>query len=301
MQKAHIAALAETVDIAASSDITEWAERDSKSDGYPFKQNTVPCGNEQSSSAPRLFLEHSKALLAGEERIEDMGHIAAAIAHSFSNVLQIVMGNAELCLSSMPPASPAQVRMESIINAGRQAMEIIERIHACTGSTSLWLQQADISDFIREVTRIYEADLPGRITMRYNLCPGLPQVLMDVHQFREAVLQLLSNARDAIKEQGVISVQTGLERVDERFLAESFLGRHMREGFYAALRIDDTGCGMDSATQMKAFLPFYSTKGMGRGLGLPAVLGIIRKHRGAVRLESRPGVGTSLVIILPPE
>lgn len=257
-------------------------------------QIQVECG--------RARREYRKAetLSRWEEKLESLGDMANALAHNFNNIIQIMVSNAEFCLNDMPAESSARPRIMKILGAGMRATGVMKQVVACTGRCALSRQNVDLSSFIRELAPSLARTLPEGTPVRYDLQEGLPLLSADPAQLERMITNIMDNAVEAIGEEGSsISVSTGLMRLDEDFLAKPRLSWSAPRDLYATIRFCDTGCGMDRATRQRAFEPFFTTKGMGRGLGLSAVLGIAKRHDGAVKLESRPGFGTCVTVALP--
>jgi CheY-like chemotaxis protein len=145
------------------------------------------------------------------------------------------------------------------------------------------------------------ATIPTKISLHLNLSPDMPPVLADEAQVHQVVMNLITNAAEAIgARQGVITVATGMMEASEEYLAGCFPREPRTAGRYVFLEVADTGSGMDSTTRERIFEPFFTTKFTGRGLGLSAVQGIMRGHQGAVHVESAPGAGTRMRVLFPP-
>jgi signal transduction histidine kinase len=150
------------------------------------------------------------------------------------------------------------------------------------------------------MTHLLQASIPKNVALRYYRTNELPAVEADATQLRQIVMNLVVNAAEAIgAEAGIISITTGLQRADQAYLAEVYAAPDLPEGWYVALEVADTGQGMDATTRARIFDPFFTTKFTGRGLGLAAVLGIVRGHKGALNVYSEPGHGSTFKILLP--
>jgi len=153
---------------------------------------------------------------------------------------------------------------------------------------------------VQEMGRLLEVTIPKKVVLRYDLTESLPCVEVDATQIRQVVMNLVTNGADAMTDQsGVITIATGLVEADRGYLAGSFLDEQLPDGYYVSLEVSDTGCGMDAETQSRLFDPFFTTKTAGRGLGMAAVLGIVRGHHGTVRVYSEEGRGSTFKILLP--
>jgi len=153
---------------------------------------------------------------------------------------------------------------------------------------------------VQEMAHLLEVSISKKIAIDYRLSPGLPAIEGDATQIRQIVMNLITNAADSIgDEAGVVTIATGLVHCDHNYLQDAFHAENLPTGNYIYLDVKDTGCGMQEAELGKIFDPFYTTKFAGRGLGLAAVLGIVRGHKGAIRINSRVGNGTTFRILLP--
>ncbi|MES2694218.1 MAG: response regulator, partial [Verrucomicrobiota bacterium] len=149
-------------------------------------------------------------------------------------------------------------------------------------------------------TQLLSLSISKQAVLRFNLAPGLPAVEGDATQLRQVIMNLVINASEAIgARSGAIGLSTGLTRVDRAYLGGTILAPELPPGTYVSLEVSDNGSGMDAATQAKIFDPFFTTKFTGRGLGLAAVLGIVRGHKGALKVYSEVGRGTTFKILLP--
>jgi signal transduction histidine kinase len=190
--------------------------------------------------------------------------------------------------------------IEQIIIACQRAQKITSQIVAYTGHMPLRLEPLELSELVRGMAPLIEAGLSDKITLEYHLSSDLPIVNADSNQIRQVVINLLTNALEAIGDTaGTITVSTGVLTAGADLSGEVFLKENQRDGTWATLEIRDDGCGMDENTRNRMFDPFFSTKFLGRGLGLPAVLGIVRRHQGFIRVLSEPGKGTAFLLGFP--
>jgi len=234
------------------------------------------------------------------QKLESLGVLAGGIAHDFNNLLMGVLGNADLALQDMSPTAPARESVEAIEAAARRAAELCRQMLAYSGKGRFVVQPLNLSEVIMETSHLLEVSISKKATLRYDCAEKLPAVEGDVTQIRQIVMNLITNASDALGDRsGVISVRTGVMRCDRSYLRETYLDEDLPEGDYVCLEVSDTGCGMDEATREKIFDPFFSTKFTGRGLGLAAVLGIVLGHQGAIRVYSELGRGSTFKVLLP--
>lgn len=238
-------------------------------------------------------------LLYGE-KMESLGRMAGAIAHNFNNIVAIILGNAEMALVGSTPDSPVLSRLVHIVDACRRAQTITDQITAYMGHMPLSLGSLELSELLSGMAPLLEAGIPEAITLYYDLAPNLPSISVDAGQVRQMVISLFTNAVEAIGERpGQIWITTGIMQADPEFLDEPHIAKDLRAGPYVTLEIKDDGCGMDETVRANMFDPFFSTKFLGRGLGLPAVLGIVRQQDGFIKVHSEPGAGTTFLIGFP--
>ncbi len=226
--------------------------------------------------------------------------LAGAIAHDFNNLLTAVLGNVDLALTTLTPDAPGRPFLQSIDQAARQATDLCRQLLAYAGKGVCAIQKMGITHLIQEMVYILDVSISKKMKLRYQMDDNLPLVEGDAAQLRQVILNLVVNAAEAIGDQsGNITITASVTRYDSAFLSTCLLGSMRAEGEYVTLKISDTGLGMDPATMERIFDPFFTTKLAGRGLGLAAVLGIVRAHHGAIHVASEPGHGTTITILLP--
>ena len=234
------------------------------------------------------------------QKLESLGVLAGGIAHDFNNLLMAVLGNADMALSDLPTNSPTRDTIQEIIKGARRAADLCKQMLAYSGKSQFVVEPQELTAIVREMTHMLEVSVSKKAILRYNFADNLPAVNADATQLRQVIMNLILNASEAIGEKsGVIAVTTGAMECDTAYLRECFLGENLTPGLYVYLEVADTGCGMDPKTIQRVFEPFFSTKFTGRGLGLTAVFGIVRGHRGALRVESEIGRGTRFRFLLP--
>ncbi len=223
---------------------------------------------------------------------ESVGTLAAGVAHDFNNLLVSVLGNASLAQEFLPADNPAAGLLEGIIKAGEQAAVLTRQMLAYSGQGRFLVEAVNLSEIAAQAGAAMRAALPGNVALRLELDPELPSIQADRRQMRQALTNLVTNGAEAMGEGGgEVVVRTGVESVGD--------GTELAPGRYVRLEVRDHGCGMDEATKARIFEPFYSTKFTGRGLGLAAVAGIVRGHKGAVLVTSAPGKGACFQVLLP--
>lgn len=234
------------------------------------------------------------------QKLESLGVLAGGIAHDFNNILTGILGNAELALLELSPASSVREYLENTRKATIRAADLCKHMLAYSGKGRFLIQVLDLSQLIEEMTHLLRISISKTVMLNYNLYPELPAIEADASQMRQVIMNLITNASEAIGDKsGVITITTGVMECEAQYLAETFLDDGLKQGIYVYLEVTDTGCGMDEEAQSKIFDPFYTTKFTGRGLGLAAVLGIVRGHKGAIKVYSKRGEGTTFKILLP--
>jgi two-component system cell cycle sensor histidine kinase/response regulator CckA len=241
-----------------------------------------------------------EAQIRHTQKLESLGVLAGGIAHDFNNILQVIIGNVTLAEDHVSQISPARENLDEIAQAARRASELCHQMLAYSGKGKFVVEAVNLNAIVREMTHMLEISISKKAELKFDLAEALPAVEADPTQLRQVILNLITNASESLEERsGVISVTTGLEDCDRSDLGRTFLAHDLPVGRYVCLEVADTGCGMDEATREKIFEPFFSTKFAGRGLGLAAVLGIVRGHRGAIHVDGVPGRGTRFRILLP--
>ncbi len=241
-----------------------------------------------------------EAQIQHTQKLESLGVLAGGIAHDFNNLLVGILGNASLALMDLPDESPARYSLEQIETAAQRAADLTNQMLAYSGKGRFVVQPLHLSRLVEEMTHLLEASISKKVVLKYAFAEALPAVEADATQIRQVIMNLITNASEAIgNKSGTVTVSTGLVQADRAYLSETYLNEELPEGSYVYLEVADTGTGMDSATRARIFDPFFTTKFTGRGLGLAAVLGIVRGHRGAIKIYSEPGHGTTFRVLLP--
>ena len=229
------------------------------------------------------------------QKLESLGVLAGGIAHDFNNLLGSIVANSELVLSELPDGSPASEGVESIKNVAGRAAEIVRQMMAYAGQEDTVFEPVDLSGLLHEMLEFLKVSISKRATLNVTLPEKLPAVRANAAQLRQVVMNLITNASEALGEQeGVISVT-----VTQVQSGPSDSAPNLSRGDYVRLEVSDTGCGMTEEIQSKIFDPFFTTKFAGRGMGLAAVKGIVRSHGGAINVVSAPGQGSRFEILLP--
>jgi PAS domain S-box-containing protein len=235
------------------------------------------------------------------QKLESLGVLAGGIAHDFNNLLTGVLGHANLALAGMESDTPFRINLEGIRKAANRAADLCRQMLAYSGKGRFRVEPIDLSEVVREMGEILDVSVSKKASLRFDLADDLPAIEGDPAQVRQIVLNLITNASEAIGDQvGVIAVRTSLDEYDADYLAQTHVDDRLPAGEYVTLEVTDSGCGMDVEAHQRLFEPFFTTKFTGRGLGLAAVLGIVRSHRGAIDVRSAPGRGTRFRVLIPP-
>ncbi len=234
------------------------------------------------------------------QKLESLGVLAGGIAHDFNNLLTGILGNASLASAELPAGSPMHDYLGQINQSSLRAADLCKQMLAYSGKGRFLVQQLDLNRLVAETTHLLRISISKKAGLRFELAKDIPSIEADATQLRQVVMNLVINASEAIGEQsGAITISTGLARVDHAYLGGTITAPDLPEGEYVVLKISDNGCGMSAETQAKIFDPFFSTKFTGRGLGLAAVLGIMRGHNGALKVQSELGRGTTFELLFP--
>ncbi|HJW32563.1 MAG TPA: GAF domain-containing protein [Holophagaceae bacterium] len=234
------------------------------------------------------------------QKMESLGVLAGGIAHDFNNLLMGVLGHVGLALEKMGPDSPVTRNLEAVQKAGQRAADLTRQMLAYSGRGQFLIRPLDLGAQVEELLKLLEVSIPKGVHLELKLEPKLPQVAADESQIHQVIMNLVLNAAEAIGEGGGrIRIRTGTLHLEQADLAEFVLGHETLPGTYAFLEVEDSGCGMDEVTLSRIFEPFFTTKFTGRGLGLAALVGIVRGHRGALQVRTSPGEGTLFRIYLP--
>jgi two-component system cell cycle sensor histidine kinase/response regulator CckA len=234
------------------------------------------------------------------QKLESLGVLAGGIAHDFNNLLVGILGNASLAMLDLPDDSPAREAVLRIQAAAERSADLTRQLLAYAGKGQFEIRPVHLTRLVTDILPLLQAALSKRVELRHDFASDLPEIQGDPAQLTQVVMNLLTNASDAIGDRtGVVSLRTVARVLGKDELSSMSLGAELPEGRYAGLEVEDSGGGMDDETLARIFEPFFTTKFTGRGLGLAAVLGIVRSHRGALRVTSEPHKGTRFEIWLP--
>ncbi|HVQ45793.1 MAG TPA: ATP-binding protein, partial [Gemmatimonadales bacterium] len=254
----------------------------------------------------RRAAEDSEAQSRHVQKLESIGVLAGGIAHDFNNLLHVILGNADIALSRLAGRSPARGPVEEVIRATMRAADLTRQMLAYSGKGAFVVRNLDLSNEVREMATLLRTAISKQATLVWELETDLPPVKADATQIRQIVMNLITNASDALQNAGGdITLRTGV--LDRSQLHQpgfaSLIGDAERTADSSEemvyLEVHDTGAGMTPDTLRRIFDPFFSTKFSGRGLGLAAVMGIVRSHQGLIRIRTEPERGTSFQVLFP--
>jgi len=238
------------------------------------------------------------------QRLESLGILAGGVAHDFNNLLMGILGNTELALmrSDKLPQEVVQ-NLETIKLITNKAAHLTRQMLAYSGRGKFVLRDIEINKFIKEIYDLIKVSLSKKVSLHINLDESKPLIIKaDPGQIEQVLMNLIINANEAcLDKEGLITITTGRQWCDKKYFESCIDGftSNLSEGYYVYIEVTDTGCGVDKETLSKIFEPFFTTKFTGRGLGLSAVLGIIRGHGGLLKVYSEKGKGSSFKIIFP--
>ncbi len=234
------------------------------------------------------------------QKMESLGVLAGGVAHDFNNLLMGILGNADLALLELSDTASARAHVEGIEHAARRAADLARQLLAYSGKGRFVIDRLDLRVLLEDIAHLMEATIARRAELRHVHAEELPAIEGDVTQIRQVIMNLVTNAADAIGEGGgTITLSTGVLSCDAEFFRDTYFGDDLPLGDYAYLEVADTGGGMSAETRDRIFEPFFTTKFTGRGLGLAAVLGIVKGHHGAVKVWSEEGAGTTFRALFP--
>lgn len=235
------------------------------------------------------------------QKLESLGVLAGGIAHDFNNILMGIMGHAGVALEFGNPEPDVKKHLEAILQSGQRAADLTRQMLAYSGRGHFVIHVVDLSQQVAELVSLLEVSIPKSVLLDFHLASDPVWISADAAQLQQVIMNLVINGAEAIGEaEGRITLTTAMKNLGPPELAFLLEGTGIEPGAYAMLEVADTGEGMNEETLNRIFEPFFTTKFTGRGLGLSAILGIVRGHRGGLAVESRPGFGTSFRIYFPP-
>ena len=254
---------------------------------------------------PQVLAEQQKQEMEKKmvhvQRLESLGVLAGGIAHDFNNILASIMGNAELAELHVLEGLPVAKELGNIVAGSNKAADLCRQMLAYSGQGSLQTNEVNLSTLVNEALQLIDVSISKNISLTCELSDSLSDIHADKTQMQQIIMNLVTNAAESIGEEkpGNISIITTLIQAGRKDLESSFIEEKLNPGAYVLLEVVDDGCGMDKNTMEKIFDPFFTTKFTGRGLGMSAVLGIVRSHGGTIQVSSKPGRGATFRLLLP--
>ena len=233
-------------------------------------------------------------------RMESLGLLAGGIAHDFNNLLVVIYGNMDLALEETDKDSPIVDYLTEARTAGKRAADLIDQMLAYAGKGSKSMMEVNLNEMVQEMAGLLRASVSKKTTISVQLDEGVQPILGDATQLRQILMNLITNSAQSMgQDGGKIEVKTSLRKCDRAYLFGLRPDEELPEGDYISLQVSDSGPGMDAEVRARIFEPFFTTKVSGSGLGLAAVHGIVRGHRGGIGVQSEPGQGATFTVILP--
>jgi two-component system, cell cycle sensor histidine kinase and response regulator CckA len=249
--------------------------------------------------AEQAKLDMERQLLQAQ-KLNSLGALAGGIAHDFNNLLAVILSNVELAMSDVPITSPTQNCLTNALLAGKRAAELTRQMLAYSGRGRFITAEVNLSEVVQRFSDLLRVSISKSVRLELNLASDLPLIQADSAQLQQVLMNLATNASEAIGDKpGVLTVTTTVRDCDASYLAETRTTNKPARGRYVVLEVSDTGCGMDDDVRGNLFDPFFTTKFLGRGLGMSAVLGIVQGHRGAIMVSSKPRKGTVISVLFP--
>ena len=249
------------------------------------------------TEAASLILERQ---MQHAQKLESLGVLAGGIAHDFNNLMTAMLGHLNVAQLQLAPDSPATPHLDSLEKIILRAADLTRQMLAYSGKGRFVVRPYDLNHVVQEVTHLLEVAISKKVALRFDLTPALPLVEADAAQIQQVIMNLVTNAADAIGDHaGTIRLSTSTIEVDRIYLDQVFQGQNLTAGTYVCLEVGDTGCGMAPEVLARIFDPFFTTKVAGRGLGLSATVGILKGHRAGMRIYSEPGRGTTFKLLFP--
>ena len=238
--------------------------------------------------------------LLQSQKLESLGVLAGGIAHDFNNLLTTLLGNINLAQLCLPEVSPAWPFLETMELTVQRATDLTRQMLAYSGKGRFVVGPVDLNQVVEEMSHLLSVSISKKVALRYQLQEKLPVLLAEATQIQQVVMNLVTNASESIGDtEGIVSIRTGIQVYDKEDLTRDFPGQPIEPGTFLTLEVSDTGKGMPPEVQARIFEPFFTTKFTGRGLGLAAMQGILRGHKGGIRVYSEVSKGSTFKLIFP--
>lgn len=235
------------------------------------------------------------------EKLKSLGILAGGIAHDFNNILAIIMNYSSIAADTPDLTAQARDALKQIDLASDRAAQLCKSMLAYSGRGKFVVEPLDLSALVRETESLLHVSFSKKTRFTMSLADGVPKIEADSSQIRQVIMNLVTNAAEAIGDAvGDVVLETGITHFGAETLQDNLAGGDLPAGEYVYAKVVDSGCGMDLDTRARAFDPFFTTKQTGRGLGMAAVLGIVRAHRGVILCDSSPDQGTTFTVAFAP-
>lgn len=253
----------------------------------------------QKKRAQEELLEMERKLLQSQ-KLESLGVLSGGIAHDFNNLLAVIIGNIELAQESDFSSSENKLFLERALSASMRSAGLIRQMLDYSGKGAFELNEVNLSELVENNIDMFRMTVPKNINLNVDSSDDEIFVKADMSQIQQVIMNLLINASESFEgRNGTIRITTGAQYCDESLISKSLLPEKPQPQNMAFVSVRDEGMGMDAQTVGRIFDPFFSTKFVGRGLGMSVVHGVVRGHHGAVTIDSQPGSGTTITVLLP--
>ena len=235
------------------------------------------------------------------QKLESLGVLAGGVAHDFNNLLTGILGNASLVMDDLDLADSNRGVLGECVQAAERAAQLTRQLLAYAGKGRFVTEAINLSSLVREISALIQSSISRKVQIRLELAGDLPSIEADAGQLQQVIMNLIINGAEAIGENvGLVICTTAMQTLDEAYIRTlGTEGRQIAPGRYVMLEVHDNGCGIDETALPRIFEPFFTTKFTGRGLGLAAVSGIVHGHKGAIKVYSSPGKGSTFKVLFP--
>ena len=234
------------------------------------------------------------------QKLESLGVLSGGIAHDFNNILTIILGHCYILKGDVDSGIDLKTHVQQIEVASNRAADLCRQMLTYAGKSTLLQTEYNLWLLVDEIVRMLTSAIKKNVTITLDMKRDLPMIVGDSSQIQQVIMNLIINASEAIGETvGTITVRLKKASIQSALPETDYFGSKILPGSYACLEVSDTGCGMSEETKRRIFEPFYTTKFTGRGLGMSAILGIVKAHNGTLQLTSALGVGTTFKVYIP--
>ena len=234
------------------------------------------------------------------QKLESMGVLAGGIAHDFNNLLSAIMGNLNLLQLELPSGSQSMRLLTTMEAAANRAASLTKQMLAYSGRGRFQIRELSLNESVTELTELLQVGVTKGVALAFDLAPDLPAISADPSQMQQLLMNLVTNASEALEGRpGCIQVSTRVVELDALAAARASVHAPVKKGPHVVLEVKDDGTGIGPEVLPHIFDPFFTTKESGRGLGLSAMLGILRGHGAGIEIKSRPGLGSTFSLFFP--